>query len=107
MSDIAKQIPPHGKRPIQILRERQGGVPRDLLQRNKQQRAVRRKIEEALNSGPMTIPELAAVTGEATHDVLWYVTGMKKYGKVAEAEPSGSYFKYALIDDDPKTEPTS
>lgn len=103
----SRQKEPQKKRPIQILRERCGGVPRELVQRNKQQRMVRRKIVDSLKSGSKTIPEIAADTGEMPHNVLWYITGMKKYGKVAEAELSGSYFKYTLIDDSQKTEGTS
>jgi hypothetical protein len=82
-------------------------VPRELIARHKQHRAVRRKIEQALKSGPKTVPELAAETGEAEHNVLWHVTGMKKYGKVAEAEPSGSYFKYAFVEDSQSMENNS
>jgi hypothetical protein len=98
---------PEARRPIQVLRERRGGVPRELLQRNRHQRALRRKIAVALKSGAKTVPELAAATGEDPRDVLWYVMGMKKYGKVAEAEASGSYFKYALVDDSQATGPNS
>jgi hypothetical protein len=102
-----KPTEPKTKRPIQILRERRGALPRELVQRHRQQRVVRRKIEKALKSAAKTVPELAAEIGEATHDVLWHVTAMKKYGKVAEAEASGSYFKYILVNGSQETEPIS
>ena len=91
-------------KPIQILRERRGGVPRDLIERNRQQSVIRRRITKALQGEPMTVPELADHLDVPSSEVLWYVMGMKKYGKVIEAEQAGSYFKYRLADESRETE---
>ncbi len=88
---------PDTKKPIQILRERRGGVPRELIERNRQQAAIRRKLAEVLQSASKTVPELAQETGLPTHEVFWHLMGMKKYGKVAEGKEREGYFEYELI----------
>ena len=95
------------KSPLQILRERRRGVPRELVQRNKRQNAIRRGIVAALQEKSRTVPELAQEVDLPAHEVFWYVMGMKKYGKVAEAEQVDGYFKYALIDQSRQAEAAS
>jgi len=95
------------KNPLQILRERRGGVPRELMEQNRRQTAIRKSIVAVLQKESKTIPELAHQVELPEHKVFWYVMGMKKYGKVAEAEQVDGYFKYALIDESRHTEPTS
>ena len=95
------------KKPIQILRERRGGVPRELVARNRQQRAIRRRITESLQDGPKTVPELADELGLPSHEALWFLTGLKKYGTVVEAEQVDGYFRYRLIDDTRQRETAS
>jgi predicted Rossmann fold nucleotide-binding protein DprA/Smf involved in DNA uptake len=93
--------------PIQILRERCGGVPKELMARNREQRAVRRKLLNALQSGPKTVPELARETDLPRHEVFWHLMALRKYGQVAEGEESDQYFTYALVPQAQTTEPTS
>lgn len=96
-----------GEKALQVLRERRGGVPRELVEANRRQNAVRRKIVSALGEGPKTVPELAEAVDVPAHEVLWHVMGLKKYGKAQEAEQDGEYFKYMLIDDSRQTEQAS
>jgi hypothetical protein len=84
------------KKPIQILRERCGGVRQELLERIHKHSDVRKRITQALRGGLKTIPEIAAATGVPAHEVTWQVIAMKKYGKVVEGEERDSYFAYAL-----------
>lgn len=95
---------PKGKKPIQILRERRGGVPRELLERNRRQKAVRKSIADALREGAQTIPELARLIDLPADETFWYVMGMKKYGTVYEAEQEDGYFRYALVRETRETE---
>jgi len=83
--------------PLQVLRQRRGGVPRELIERNKQVTKVRRVVASALESGPKTAPQVAAETGINAEEVFWHLISMKKYGKVAEGQPQGDYFEYALV----------
>ena len=83
-------------KPIQILRERRGGVPPELVQHNKELAKVRKSVVAALKEGHKTAPEIAQATGIASDIVFWHLVSMKKYGKVAEGQPSGDYFEYEL-----------
>lgn len=95
------------KKPIQILRERRGGVPRELMERNRRQNVIRQRLTGMLRGGPKTVPELASEGGLPAHEVLWYVIGMKKYGKVVEADQVDGYFQYRLVEEPRPTEKTS
>jgi len=93
-----------GKKAIQVLRERRGGVPRELMDRNRRQNKIRKNITAALDEGSKTVPEIARQVELPMHEVFWYVMGMKKYGKVVEAEQVDGYFKYALVEDSRQVE---
>ena len=59
---------------------------------------MRKKILEALEQGPKTVPELAGELGLPSRDVPWWVMGCVRYNFV---EPTGEttsdgYHKYAL-----------
>jgi predicted transcriptional regulator len=95
------------KSAIQILRERRGGVPKALVERNRERTAVRRKLIQALQSGPKTVPELARDTGLPRHLVFWHLTAMRKYGTVREADECDQYFSYALVQEPSLTESSS
>jgi predicted transcriptional regulator len=64
----------------------------------KEQQAVRRSLQRALQAGPQTIPQLAEATGFPAHQVLWYVTALKKYGQVEEVgiDEDEVYYLYRL-----------
>ena len=95
---------PKGKKPIQILREQRGGVPHELLERNRRQKALQKGIVAALQDGPQTVPELARLIGQPANEVFWHVMGMKKYGKICEAGQEDEYFRYALVSQTHETE---
>jgi hypothetical protein len=95
------------KKPIAVLRERRGGVPRELVERNRRQAADRRRIVGALRSGPQTVPEIAKQTNLPPHEALWHLMSMKKYGKLVEGQQQGDYFEYALAEESPQKETPS
>lgn len=99
MSEFAAR--PHvveRKKPIEILRERRGGVPKKLLERHRQQAANRRGIVGALQTASKTVPEIAKETGLPPHEVFWHLMAMKKYGKLVEGQQRDDYFEYALAE---------
>jgi hypothetical protein len=60
---------------------------------------MRTRILELLADGPLTVPELAAAMDRPTHEVLVWVMGMRRYGRVREvggATPEG-YFRYGAM----------
>jgi hypothetical protein len=44
----------------------------------------RAAIVDALADGPHTVPEIAAAIGEPEREVMFWVMGMRKYGRLAE-----------------------
>jgi len=92
-ADVEK---PREMKPVQILRERRGGVPKGLLERNRRQAKTHKALTAALKDGPKTVPEIAQITGLPTHELLWYVMGLRKYGQIVEGEERDGYYEYAL-----------
>jgi len=95
------------KKPIAVLRQRRGGVPRGLVERHRRQTADRRRLVAALQTGPKTVPEIAKQANLPPHETLWHLMSMKKYGKLVEGQQQGDYFEYALAEESPQKEPPS
>jgi predicted Rossmann fold nucleotide-binding protein DprA/Smf involved in DNA uptake len=91
MTDDAK------KEALKALRESRKKTIDSVRERVKETRAFRKKLSEVLAEGPKTVPELTRTTGIPSQLVLWHLTSMKKYGKVAEGDQSGDYFEYVLL----------
>jgi hypothetical protein len=84
------------KKPIQILRERRGGMSERMKAYYKRFNEVRKQLKTAMSGGFHTIPELATTTGMPSAEVLWHVMAMKHYGQVVDGEQKGDYPTYAL-----------
>ena len=54
-------------------------------------------IKAAIQQEGKTVPAIAQATGLKTADVVRYVAGLRKYGKVAEGHKEGDYFTYHWI----------
>jgi len=73
-------------------------VNRDVREIIRDEPLMRRRILEALQSGPLTIPEIAEAIGRPPHETVFWVMGMRKYGHVAEireANDDGFYLYQA------------
>jgi predicted transcriptional regulator len=55
---------------------------------------VSKEICKIIEENPKTVPEVAEAIGMPTHQVLWYLTAMKKYEAVVEEGMSGGYVLY-------------
>lgn len=64
----------------------------------KEQTRLIRAIKDHLKKEAATVPELAQVLGEDTARVLLFVSGLRKYGQVAEGAKADNYFKYQLVE---------
>jgi predicted transcriptional regulator len=64
----------------------------------KEQQAIRKKLQHALQDGPCSVPQLAEATSLPAHQILWYVATMKKYGLVEESglDEDEEYYLYSL-----------
>jgi predicted Rossmann fold nucleotide-binding protein DprA/Smf involved in DNA uptake len=85
------------KEALKDLRQARKKTIDSIRERVKETRGIRKKLSETLTDGPKTVPELAQATGIPSQHVLWHLTSMKKYGKVAEGDSSGDYFQYVLL----------
>lgn len=104
-SDAAnKKAPREGKqktkKPFQIARDQRGGVPKELIERNRRQMKIRKEIIKALKEKPMTAPELAAALELETEEAFWWLMALRKYGDVVEGAASGDYIQYELKEDE-------
>jgi len=86
------------RKPIRVLKDRRGGTRPEVKERIKRHRRLMRAIRAALAGGPCTVPELAEEMGEPSHEVLWVLMAMKKYGEIEEGEERESYHEYSLIE---------
>ena len=74
-------------------------VNRDVREVIRDEHLMRRRILEALEAGPLTIPEIAEAVGRPSHEVVFWVMGMRKYGHLAEikeANDEGFYLYQAV-----------
>jgi DNA-binding IclR family transcriptional regulator len=60
---------------------------------------MRERLLDLLESGPMTVPELAETGGLRPEEVMVWVMGMRRYGYVTvEKEPTDDgYYRYASV----------
>ena len=84
------------KRPLEILRERRGGMSRELKEFFNAQQRVKKAIRAALAAGPKTVPQIAAASGTPPSAILWHVMAMRRYGEVVDGPEQDGYVLYRL-----------
>jgi predicted transcriptional regulator len=62
----------------------------------REQKLFQREICQIIRENPKTIPEVATAIGRPTHEVLWHLAALKKYGIVVEAGMCADYVLYQL-----------
>lgn len=68
---------------------------REVREIVREEPVMRRRILAALADGPRTVPEIAEAIGAPSHEVVFWVMGMRRYGWVTEVrEGAGDYFRY-------------
>jgi predicted transcriptional regulator len=60
----------------------------------REQKHMQQAICQFIRDTPKTVPEIAAEIGKPTHEVLWFVAMLRKYGIVMEAGMCGDYPLY-------------
>ena len=73
---------------------------RDVREVVRDEQVMRRRILTALDGGPLTIPEIAAAVERPTHEVMFWVMGLRKYGWLAEIKEVNDegYFQYQVVE---------
>jgi hypothetical protein len=72
---------------------------RDVREIVRDEQFMRARILKVLECGPQTIPEIAAALGKPTHEVVFWVMGLRKYGYIAEIKEvdDDGYFPYQAV----------
>ena len=72
---------------------------RDLREVIRDEHLMRGRILQALESGPLTIPEIAEAIGRPTQEAVFWVMGMRKYGYVAEIKEANDegFYLYQTV----------
>ena len=67
--------------------------PREIM---REEAVMRPRILASLAAGPRTVPEIADAIGAPSHEVVFWVMGMRRYGWLAEIKGSedDGYFRY-------------
>ena len=67
--------------------------PREVI---REEPVMRGRILAQVHDGARTVPEIAAAIGFPTHEVLFWVMGMRRYGYLREvkAPAEDGYFRY-------------
>jgi hypothetical protein len=76
---------------------------RDLREVVREEQVMRAQILTLLGAGPQTIPEIASALGCPTHEVVFWVMGMRRYGHLREVKGATDegYFRYEAIVKEP------
>ena len=73
--------------------------PREII---REEPLMHRPILAALDTGPLTVPEIAEQIGHPSDEVLFWVMGMRRYGHLVEVIGDTSptdegYFRYESV----------
>ena len=73
---------------------------RDVREVIREEPIMRARILELLRNGPMTVPELAAAMECPSHEVLFWVMGMRRFGRLREVSGATDegYFRYQAVE---------
>jgi predicted Rossmann fold nucleotide-binding protein DprA/Smf involved in DNA uptake len=71
-------------------------INRDVREIVREEPVMRARILAVLHDGPLTVPEIAESIGAPTHEVLFWIMGMRRYGWLAEIKGAtvDGYFQY-------------
>jgi len=84
------------KRPIEILRDRQGGMSKELKEHFNEQQRIYKAIRAALKAGPKTVPQLAAECKLEAPKAMWHLMALRRHGEVVEGAEDRGYLLYSL-----------
>jgi predicted transcriptional regulator len=77
-------------------------VNREVREVVRDEHLMRGRILKLLETGPLTIPEIADALDRPSHEVTFWVMGMRKYGYVREEKEATDegYYRYQAIERD-------
>jgi len=84
------------KRAIEVLRERHGGMSKELKEYFNEQQKIYKALRAALKTGPRTVPELAKECSLPSPIVMWHLMALRRYGQVLDGPEENGYLRYTL-----------
>jgi predicted transcriptional regulator len=84
------------KRAIEVLRERHGGMSKELKEYFNEQQKVYKTLRAALKNGPRTVPQLAKECSLPSPTVMWHLMALRRYGQVLDGPEENGYLLYTL-----------
>jgi predicted Rossmann fold nucleotide-binding protein DprA/Smf involved in DNA uptake len=71
--------------------------PREIV---REETLMRRRVLETLADGPRTVPEIAEALGRPTHEAMFWVMGLRRYGWIRETKDAAGdgYFRYQAVE---------
>ena len=79
---------------LKSLREKHAAAVERTQVLFREQKKMQQDICQFIRETPHTIPEIATEIGKPTHEVLWFVAALRKYGIVVENGMCGDYPLY-------------
>ena len=78
---------------------------RDVREIVREEAFMRARILQVLADGPHTVPEIAAALGRPTHEAMFWVMGMRRYGQVRDIKEAAvdGYFRYQAVPQGPRS----
>jgi hypothetical protein len=98
MSDQKRETTSRGEM-LKQLREAHGATVERAQVLLREQKKMQTAICQSIRETPKTVPEIAEVVGKPTHEVLWFVAALKKYGILVEAGMCGDYPLYQRVEE--------
>jgi predicted transcriptional regulator len=93
MSDPKKEALSRGEM-LKRLREAHKATVEQTQALLREQKQMQSAICQLIRETPKTVPEIAEAIDKPSHEVLWFVAALKKYGIVVEAGMCGDYPLY-------------
>jgi hypothetical protein len=78
------------------------GEKREIREIVRDEHLMRGRILKLLEAGPLTIPEIAEALGRPSHEVTFWVMGMRKYVYLQEEREvtDEGYYRYRAVERD-------
>ena len=78
------------------------GENREVREIVRDEHLMRGRILKLLEAGPLTIPEIAEALGRPSHEVTFWVMGMRKYAYLQEEREvtDEGYYRYRAVERD-------
>jgi len=75
-------------------------MTREIREIIREEPVMRGRILALLEDGPRTVPEIAAAIDCPSHEVVFWIMGMRRYGWVHELKDSEveGYFRYEMTE---------